>query len=52
MLAPFVGELDRVAPSFRINGSRVKVLETPTEFYETLKVGSHAPMTWTRDTIG
>ncbi|KAK3685197.1 hypothetical protein B0T22DRAFT_212890 [Podospora appendiculata] len=37
MIAPFVDELDRIAPSFRINGSQVRVLQTPTEFYETLK---------------
>ncbi|KAK3359627.1 hypothetical protein B0T25DRAFT_533440 [Lasiosphaeria hispida] len=37
MLAPFVGELDRLAPSFKINGSQVQVLQTPAEFYETLK---------------
>lgn len=37
MLAPFVGELDRIAPSFDINGSQVRILQTPTEFYETLK---------------
>ena len=37
MLAPFVSELDRIAPSFRINGSQVRVLQTPSEFDETLK---------------
>ncbi|KAK3377532.1 hypothetical protein B0H63DRAFT_220299 [Podospora didyma] len=37
MLAPFTNELDRIAPSFRINGSQVTVLQTPAEFYETLK---------------
>ncbi|KAL2132836.1 hypothetical protein VTI74DRAFT_3235 [Chaetomium olivicolor] len=37
MLAPFVGELDRIAPSFRINGSQIRVLQSPAEFYETLK---------------
>ena len=37
MLAPFTNELDKIAPSFRIHGSQVKVLQTPTEFYETLK---------------
>jgi phosphatidylserine/phosphatidylglycerophosphate/cardiolipin synthase-like enzyme len=37
MLAPFVGELDRIAPSFKINGSQVRVLQSPAEFYETLK---------------
>ncbi|KAK4137718.1 hypothetical protein BT67DRAFT_119107 [Trichocladium antarcticum] len=37
MLAPFVGELDRIAPSFKINGSQIQVLQSPAEFYETLK---------------
>ncbi len=37
MLAPFTNELDRIAPSFKINGSQIKVLQTPAEFYETLK---------------
>jgi CDP-diacylglycerol--glycerol-3-phosphate 3-phosphatidyltransferase len=37
MLAPFVGELDRLAPSFDINGSQIRILQSPTEFYETLK---------------
>ncbi|KAL1840061.1 hypothetical protein VTJ49DRAFT_837 [Mycothermus thermophilus] len=37
MLAPFTGELDRIAPSFRINGSQIRVLQSPAEFYETLK---------------
>lgn len=38
MLAPFVGELDRIAPSFKVNGSQIRVLQSPAEFYETLKV--------------
>lgn len=37
MLAPFLNELDRIAPSFKIHGSQIRVLQTPTEFYETLK---------------
>jgi len=37
MLAPFANDLDRIAPSFRVNGSQIRVLQTPTEFYETLK---------------
>lgn len=37
VLAPFVNELDRIAPSFRVNGSQIQVLQTPAEFYETLK---------------
>jgi hypothetical protein len=37
MLAPFTAELDRIAPSFKINGSQIRVLQSPAEFYETLK---------------
>lgn len=37
MLAPFISELDKIAPSFPINGSQVRILETPAEFYDTLK---------------
>lgn len=37
MLAPFVSELDKIAPSFPIHGSQVRILQTPAEFYETLK---------------
>lgn len=37
IIEPFTTELDRIAPSFKINGSQVRVLQTPAEFYETLK---------------
>ncbi|KAI2465648.1 hypothetical protein F4781DRAFT_16302 [Annulohypoxylon bovei var. microspora] len=37
MLAPFVNELDKIAPSFQINGSQIQIIKTPTDFYETLK---------------
>ncbi|CAG9995953.1 unnamed protein product [Clonostachys byssicola] len=37
VLAPFVSELDRVAPSFDLRGDQIEVIQTPTEFYETLK---------------
>lgn len=37
MLAPFVSELDKIAPSFPIHGSQVRILQSPAEFYETLK---------------
>ena len=37
-LAPFVKELDRMAPCFDVDGSQIRVLQTPGEFYETLKV--------------
>jgi CDP-diacylglycerol---glycerol-3-phosphate 3-phosphatidyltransferase len=38
MLAAFTEELDKIAPRFDIRGDQVKVLRTPDEFYETLKV--------------
>ncbi|TRX88267.1 hypothetical protein FHL15_010834 [Xylaria flabelliformis] len=38
MLAPFTNELDRLAPSFKINGSQIQIIKSPTDFYETLKV--------------
>lgn len=38
MLAPFTLELEKLAPSFNINGSQVQILQTPAEFYEALKV--------------
>ena len=38
MLAAFTEELDKIAPRFDIRGDQVKVLRTPSEFYETLKV--------------
>ncbi|KAI8285139.1 CDP-diacylglycerol--glycerol-3-phosphate 3-phosphatidyltransferase [Colletotrichum sp. SAR 10_98] len=37
MLAPFANELDKIAPSFSINGSQIQIIKTPTDFYETLK---------------
>ena len=46
MLAPFTVELDKLAPSFKINGSQVKILQTPAEFYEALKVGDHLARRW------
>ncbi|KAI1444619.1 hypothetical protein F5Y02DRAFT_153299 [Annulohypoxylon stygium] len=37
MLAPFTNELDKIAPSFKISGSQIQIIKTPTDFYETLK---------------
>ncbi|KAH7136420.1 hypothetical protein EDB81DRAFT_657224 [Dactylonectria macrodidyma] len=36
-LAPFVAELDRLAPSFDVRGDQIRIIQTPAEFYETLK---------------
>lgn len=37
-LVPIVSELDRMAPSFDLRGEDIRVIRTPAEFYETLKV--------------
>jgi len=37
-LAAFTEELDRIAPRFDVSGEQVRVLRSPEEFYETLKV--------------
>ncbi|XWW98111.1 hypothetical protein V2A60_006107 [Cordyceps javanica] len=37
MLAPFVNELDKLAPSVDLRGDQIQILKTPSEFYETLK---------------
>jgi len=39
MLGTFTNELDRIAPRFEVEGSQISVLRSPSEFYETLKVG-------------
>ncbi|KJZ71284.1 hypothetical protein HIM_09357 [Hirsutella minnesotensis 3608] len=36
-LAPIVSELDKMAPSFDVRQQDIQILETPAEFYETLK---------------
>ena len=38
-LSEFTEELDAIAPRFDIKGEQIRVLRTPAEFYETLKVG-------------
>lgn len=38
MLAPFVTELDKLAPSIDVRGDQIQILRAPSDFYETLKV--------------
>lgn len=38
VIAPFVNELDRMAPSFDLRGDQISIIKTPADFYETLKV--------------
>ncbi|RYP03745.1 hypothetical protein DL764_004920 [Monosporascus ibericus] len=37
MLAPFMNELDKIAPSFTIHGSQIQIIKSPADFYEALK---------------
>jgi hypothetical protein len=39
MLATITTDLDKIAPRFEIQPEQIQILRTPTEFYETLKVG-------------
>lgn len=34
-------ELDRIAPRFEVSASKITILDSPSSFYETLKVDSH-----------
>jgi CDP-diacylglycerol--glycerol-3-phosphate 3-phosphatidyltransferase len=46
MLGTFTTELDRISPRFDIQGSQVQILRSPSEFYETLKVGAENTNKW------
>lgn len=39
MLATITTDLDRIAPRFEMQPDQITVIQTPAEFYETLKVG-------------
>jgi hypothetical protein len=44
MLAMITTDLDKIAPRFEIQPEQIEILRTPTEFYETLKVGFRASL--------
>jgi hypothetical protein len=39
MLATITSDLDRIAPRFEMQPEQIEIIQTPTEFYQTLKVG-------------
>jgi hypothetical protein len=39
MLATITTDLDNIAPRFEIQPEQITIIKTPTDFYETLKVG-------------
>lgn len=47
-----MNELDRIAPRFDIQGSQIQILQSPLEFYETLKVGHEAFLIHTEKLMG
>lgn len=43
MLATITTDLDKIAPRFEVEADQITIIQTPKEFYETLKVGPHLP---------
>jgi CDP-diacylglycerol--glycerol-3-phosphate 3-phosphatidyltransferase len=43
MLATITIDLDKIAPRFEIQPDQITIIQTPSEFYETLKVGLQIP---------
>jgi CDP-diacylglycerol--glycerol-3-phosphate 3-phosphatidyltransferase len=39
MLTAITTDLDKLAPKFEIDPDQITIIQTPAEFYETLKVG-------------
>jgi CDP-diacylglycerol--glycerol-3-phosphate 3-phosphatidyltransferase len=39
MLATITTDLDKLAPRFELSPEQITIIQTPAEFYETLKVG-------------
>lgn len=45
MLGSITSELDKLSPRFEVNPAQIQILQSPSEFYETLKVSSAASHT-------
>ena len=39
LLATLTGELDKIAPRFELDPDKIAIIQSPSEFYEALKVG-------------
>ena len=39
MLATITTDLDKIAPKFEMQPEQITIIQSPAEFYETLKVG-------------
>jgi CDP-diacylglycerol--glycerol-3-phosphate 3-phosphatidyltransferase len=39
MLATITTDLDKIAPRFELEPDQIEIIQTPADFYETLKVG-------------
>lgn len=39
MLATITSDLDKIAPRFEMQPEQIEIIQTPSEFYQTLKVG-------------
>jgi hypothetical protein len=40
MLATINADLDKIAPKFEVQPDQIQILQTPAQFYDTLKVSS------------
>jgi hypothetical protein len=40
MLATITTDLDKIAPRFELQPDQITIIQTPAEFYATLKVGN------------
>lgn len=50
-LAGVASQLDQVAPRFEIDPSEIEILDSPTAFYETLKVSYTQQKTATQEMV-
>lgn len=41
MFGSLTTELDKISPRFSIRADQIRIIRTPSEFYNTLKVGHH-----------
>jgi CDP-diacylglycerol--glycerol-3-phosphate 3-phosphatidyltransferase len=43
MLATITSDLDKIAPRFEMQPEQITIIQSPAEFYATLKVGEFHP---------
>lgn len=51
MLATITTDLDKIAPRFEIQPEQITIIQTPAEFYKTLKVGTFSVIVFSYHSI-